>query len=1033
MIKTIKTLNPKPRERERVNSLSRKFKLFKILPIGLIILLIIQLTIGSILFLFPIKEAEAAGTTYYVDNCDVTGNDTNNGTSTSTPWLTINKVNTSSFSAGDSILFRRGCTWREQLTIPSSGTTGNPITFGAYGTGDDPIISGADLVTTWTQCNGSEYSDNFDDNDITDWTVVGSVAATGGKMVVTVSNGGSDYATSGAKTARTEYWAYFTVNLASSGLTWANSTLIGIGGLQAAAGSPRLQVHFANGTGTAYWRTDYQTDSGTTSATTATVATPDVTHEIVLHFKAATGAGNNDGVAQIWADGTALLNLSNVDSDTLTADRFRLGNIWANAGVNGAEYIDDAHLGTIACNPHVYSATDSTTVNIVREDLITSTSKATTFAGINGVKKFYTDGTNIYYRASDDADPDTHTMYVGTRSFAVNINNVDYIDFENIVFEFGNALGTGTVRIQGTSGNINLDHCTVRWSAKHGFYIDSTDSQYAIEYCDIHHNGLNGTSNGAGITFWSHTGAAVTKPILIAHNTVHHNFGTGIALETQYATAEYNTVYNNGDTSNAESGIKTHEGSGGGDGQHNIIRYNLIYNQIGGANDGNGIQTDVGSANNEIYYNVIYNCDGRCICIYDSTDISVYNNVCYGNGQNSSGALTTKSEIALSTSADITNNITVKNNIGYATVADTYAIYVDANTSGNTVTITNNDWYRASGNWYYWNITAGATLATWNGYAGVGTDINSNPSFVSVVTPDFSLQSFSLCINAGTNVGLTRDYAGNAVPECFNPLPDIGAYEYQHDCSGGGSPPAYSNPPIPGINGFRCIINNNDAKTTSRDVTLTLEAGYNVKYAAVSEKPDLSGAGFESFEPEVFIKPFTLSLGDGLKRVYAQFLTAYNRFSDIISDEIVLDTSPSVKPEEQAEVPKGPETTAITDGDLIRAVNSFDVYIVKILEGKKLKRLILNPDIFNQYGHLKWENIKEVSQEILDQYTTSDLVRALGDAKVHKLYANGDIGEKRWIKTLEDFLSFGYDWDAVYTINNYERDSYTNGLDLAKE
>jgi hypothetical protein len=95
--------------------------------------------------------------TYYVDNCVAVGNDLNNGTSPSTAWLTINKVNTSKFNPGDSILFRSGCTWREQLTVPSSGAAGKPITFGAYGKGALPIISGAGLITGWTHCAGSIY------------------------------------------------------------------------------------------------------------------------------------------------------------------------------------------------------------------------------------------------------------------------------------------------------------------------------------------------------------------------------------------------------------------------------------------------------------------------------------------------------------------------------------------------------------------------------------------------------------------------------------------------------------------------------------------------------------------------------------------------------------------------------------------------------------------------------------------------------------------------------------------------------------
>lgn len=124
------------------------------------------------------------------------------------------------------------------------------------------------------------------------------------------------------------------------------------------------------------------------------------------------------------------------------------------------------------------------------------------------------------------------------------------------------------------------------------------------------------------------------------------------------------------------------------------------------------------------------------------------------------------------------------------------------------------------------------------------------------------------------------------------------------------------------------------------------------------------------------------------------------------------------------------QAVEIVDGDLISATDDFDVYIVKLIGAKKFKRLVLNPEIFNQYGHLKWENIKSVSLVQRDEFTTSQVVRALGDAKVYKLYPNGDVGEKRWITTADYFLDLGYDWDAIYTINNYERDFYTLGLDL---
>lgn len=91
-------------------------------------------------------------TTYYISN---SGSDSNNGQSTSTPWKTISKINGRSFSPGDTVLFNRGDLWREQLTIPSSGSSGSYITFGTYGTGADPIISGSDVRSGFSQYSGN--------------------------------------------------------------------------------------------------------------------------------------------------------------------------------------------------------------------------------------------------------------------------------------------------------------------------------------------------------------------------------------------------------------------------------------------------------------------------------------------------------------------------------------------------------------------------------------------------------------------------------------------------------------------------------------------------------------------------------------------------------------------------------------------------------------------------------------------------------------------------------------------------------------
>lgn len=111
---------------------------------------VVSLCIFAILLAPP-----SSATTYYVD-CNA-GNDGNVGTSISAAWATLGKVNSSSFEPGDSILFNKGCIWRAQLVPPSSGSAGNPITFGAYGSGASPILNGSKLVSSWTLYSGSIY------------------------------------------------------------------------------------------------------------------------------------------------------------------------------------------------------------------------------------------------------------------------------------------------------------------------------------------------------------------------------------------------------------------------------------------------------------------------------------------------------------------------------------------------------------------------------------------------------------------------------------------------------------------------------------------------------------------------------------------------------------------------------------------------------------------------------------------------------------------------------------------------------------
>ncbi len=85
-----------------------------------------------------VASAETAGRNYYIDS--ISGDDENDGLSPEGAWKTIPRLNAEAFSAGDSILFKRGCSFSGGFQTKGSGTKEKPITVSAYGEGSDPVI-----------------------------------------------------------------------------------------------------------------------------------------------------------------------------------------------------------------------------------------------------------------------------------------------------------------------------------------------------------------------------------------------------------------------------------------------------------------------------------------------------------------------------------------------------------------------------------------------------------------------------------------------------------------------------------------------------------------------------------------------------------------------------------------------------------------------------------------------------------------------------------------------------------------------------
>ena len=105
------------------------------------------------LMLFPLLACVAAlhsaqAAEYYVSNA---GSDTSDGSTLQTAWQSLDPVNTTP-GQGDTVLFRRGDLFRGTVTVRAAD-----MTFGAYGEGPAPVISGSALITGWSPHAGDIY------------------------------------------------------------------------------------------------------------------------------------------------------------------------------------------------------------------------------------------------------------------------------------------------------------------------------------------------------------------------------------------------------------------------------------------------------------------------------------------------------------------------------------------------------------------------------------------------------------------------------------------------------------------------------------------------------------------------------------------------------------------------------------------------------------------------------------------------------------------------------------------------------------
>ena len=718
-----------------------------------------------LIFLVMLWASGAGAATYYVD-CNADG-DAGAGTTTAAnvAWKTIAKVNASSFSAGDSILFNKGCTWREQLTVPSSGSSGSPITFGAYGTGANPIISGSDNGYTFaalgsgTEETGGIFASGLED-EVADFTTDFTSKTTNGTNTLTVSTAAGTF-NNGAKGAKvtfdgTNYQAFATKTITDAGTVYSRvyfklnaafefaSTYKGVPLIAFYDGATRLGFVSVMCTGTVTQFKVYakiEAIGGSAAdvyAGSAGEIVRDNWYYVELMFKAGTGA---DGGIQVWLNGTSKGSVVNRNLTTYAVDTVNFGPGAAGTGppLNTSElYWDDAKIdlsaiGAATIYQNIWQTAETTEPLVVWFNG-TSGVKQSSIANLSNANDWFWGSNVLSVKATSDPSATTE---VAQRAQGINVNGKNYLTFNDLTIQHtgtGEVGAGGNIWLQGAWGNIIFNSITSTQTGWHGMGVNGAPvgplniNNCTFSYTDLSHN--QGYGSGIDVTL-----TEASSQIIIVQNSIFTKIGS-------WTGSGYHDhgIYNKG--------------------MKSITRYNLFTD--GGTETGAAIKYSAAAPSTatdgcEAYYNIITSDGGTQswgILAEAGANHLTYNNVFYGVGTG----------IWMSTGS---SGMVVKNNIFHTTTYKFLRVGVTTDfISGNNV------FYNGPATPFTWGAT-GYSLADWKTNSSQDANsLSSDPLFISAT--DFHLQAGSPAINAGTNVGLTSDYEGGAIYG----TPDIGAYEY---------------------------------------------------------------------------------------------------------------------------------------------------------------------------------------------------------------------------------------------------------------
>jgi hypothetical protein len=400
--------------------------------------------------------------------------------------------------------------------------------------------------------------------------------------------------------------------------------------------------------------------------------------------------------------------------------------------------------------------------------------------------------------------------------------NIDHIRITNV--EVHDVGGTASNKV---SGLIDIAVIWRKAGVINDVIIDGVTAHTTNQWRGIH-VGCGGNSAPAGNT----------SDIIIRNSTAHHTYGDGITIFCCNNGLIENTVtYETGNQPTEQFG--TPNGTWTYACKDCTVQFNEAYLADSPADgDGGGFDIDWNSENSLYQYNYGHDNRAFCVAIYgaerDATKNSILRyNVCSHNGAENSifgdiymstwsngwldGVAVYNNTISWNPvfvagwdspaicngcipgwEADFSGTLPnfVKNNIIYSTGA--YGGHFLTSSSDLDFDY-NIYWYTGTTTttWKY-NSTTYTSFSTYQ--SGSGQDANgmyadpklNSPTYHGNGMPDteFTLQSGSPAIDAGTNVGSmgSRDFFGNTIP--YSGTYDIGAHEY------GSSPPPTATPTV---------------------------------------------------------------------------------------------------------------------------------------------------------------------------------------------------------------------------------------------